>query len=87
MQASRVKLSTRQTILRNTINVVPSTNGTNFQIALLQGSLPGHDCRLTVVRRTVYAQDPCIIRCASFNHQPCELLNVVPSLNVTIFLH
>ena len=29
----------------------------------------------------------CILRCASINHQPCELVNVVPFLNATILLH
>ena len=44
-----------------------------------------------VVQRMVYVDsftpDPCILRCACFNHQPCEFLNVVPSLNVTILLN
>ena len=43
------------------------------------------------VRRTVYVDsftpDACILRRASFIQQPCELLNVVPLLNVTILLH
>ena len=45
---------------------------------------------LMAVRRTVYVDnftpDACILECACFN-QPCELLNVVHSLNVTIVLH
>ena len=34
-----------------------------------------------------FTPDACILRCASFNPQPCESLNVVPSLNVTTLLH
>ena len=34
-----------------------------------------------------FTPDACILGCASFNHQPCDLLNIVPSLNVTILLH
>ena len=34
-----------------------------------------------------FTPDACILRCACSNHQPCELLNVVPSLNLTILLH
>ena len=43
------------------------------------------------VQKIVYVDsftpDACILRCACFIHQPCELLNVVPSLNGTILLH